>query len=74
MANGGDYRLLIAGRPDRCDDYWNALENEIREEVQSGRVILKADFILDEDTELYFKAADAVVLPYRQIYQSGVLF
>ena len=47
---------------------------EIREDVNSGHVVLNADFIPDEDTEVYFKAADAVILPYRQIYQSGVLF
>jgi len=37
-------------------------------------VLLRADFIPDEETELYFKAADVLVLPYRQISQSGVLF
>ena len=35
---------------------------------------MKTEFIPDEDTELYFKAADVLVLPYRYIYQSGVLF
>ena len=28
----------------------------------------------DEDTEIYFKAADVLVLPYTYIFQSGVLF
>ena len=28
----------------------------------------------DADTEIYFKAADVVVLPYTHIFQSGVLF
>ncbi len=27
----------------------------------------------DDETEVYFKAADALVLPYTDIYQSGVL-
>ncbi|MGC2266796.1 MAG: glycosyltransferase, partial [Candidatus Acidiferrales bacterium] len=26
------------------------------------------------DTELYFKAADVLVLPYKEIFHSGVLF
>ena len=39
-----------------------------------GRVLLRADYIPDDETEIYFKAADVLVLPYRQIYQSGVLF
>jgi glycosyltransferase involved in cell wall biosynthesis len=68
------YRLVIAGRPDRCEEYWAARTTEIADEVESGQVILRAGFIPDEDTELYFKAADVLALPYRQIYQSGVLF
>ena len=74
VASDHNYRLLIAGRPDNCEKYWSALREEIQEEVRSGRVVLNADFIPDEDTEAYFKAADAVILPYRHIYQSGVLF
>jgi glycosyltransferase involved in cell wall biosynthesis len=68
------YRLIIAGRPDRCDRYWNAIRQDLREDVQSGRIVLNAEFIPDSDTEVYFKAADVLVLPYRDIYQSGVLF
>jgi len=37
-------------------------------------VLLRAEFIPDEETELYFKAADVLVLPYTHIYQSGILF
>ena len=28
----------------------------------------------DADTEIYFKAADVLVLPYTHVFQSGVLF
>lgn len=69
-----DYRLIIAGRPDNCENYWKTIQQEIDEYVPSGRVVLKADFIPDEETEVFFKAADVLVLPYRQTYQSGVLF
>jgi glycosyltransferase involved in cell wall biosynthesis len=31
-------------------------------------------FIPDKDIELYFKAADVVVLPYTEIFQSGIAF
>jgi glycosyltransferase involved in cell wall biosynthesis len=68
------YRLIIAGRPDRCEDYWAARTKEIVDKVKSEQIILRACFIPDEDTEIYFKAADVLALPYRQIYQSGVLF
>ena len=74
LARGGNYRLIIAGRPERCEEYWRAIKAEIHEDVQRGRVLLRADFIPDDETEVYFKAADILVLPYRDIYQSGVLF
>ena len=46
----------------------------MHEDVQTGRILLRAGYIPDEETEVYFKAADVLVLPYRHIYQSGVLF
>ncbi len=41
---------------------------------RAGEYFSRADFIPDDETEVYFKAADVLVLPYRHIYQSGVLF
>jgi D-inositol-3-phosphate glycosyltransferase len=38
------------------------------------RIIERIEYIPDEQTELYFKAADLLVLPYTRIFQSGVLF
>jgi glycosyltransferase involved in cell wall biosynthesis len=69
-----DYRLIIAGRPKGSERYWSAILQTIRDDVQKGRVLLRADYVPDEETEVYFKAADVLVLPYRHIYQSGVLF
>lgn len=75
LARREDYRLIVAGRPENdCQVYWNAMQERIREDVRSGRILLRAYHIPDNETELYFKAADVLVLPYRQIYQSGVLF
>jgi D-inositol-3-phosphate glycosyltransferase len=74
FAKRNDYRLMIAGRPDNCEDYWSQIRQSIREDVESGQILLKSEFIPDEMTEVYFKAADVLVLPYRHIYQSGVLF
>jgi D-inositol-3-phosphate glycosyltransferase len=73
-APGSDYRLIIAGRAACDQQYWAEIRGRIDEDVKRGRVLLKADFIPDEETEVYFKAADVLVLPYRYIYQSGVLF
>jgi D-inositol-3-phosphate glycosyltransferase len=74
LARCDDYRLIIAGRPKNSERYWSIIQEAIRDHVKSGRVLLRADYIPDEETELYFKAADVLVLPYRYIYQSGVLF
>jgi glycosyltransferase involved in cell wall biosynthesis len=69
-----NYRLIIAGRQKSNETYWNTIQEAIREDVLSGRILLRADFIPDDQTEVYFKAADVLALPYRHIYQSGVLF
>lgn len=69
-----DHRLIIAGRPDNCEKYWGSICEGLSNEVRSGRVLLRAEFIPDHETEVYFKAADALVLPYKDVYQSGVLF
>jgi D-inositol-3-phosphate glycosyltransferase len=68
------YRLIVAGRPDNCDAYWTALREALHADNQNGEVVLRAGYIPDDETEIYFKAADVLVLPYRDIYQSGVLF
>ncbi len=74
LARSEDYQLIVAGRPLKCAEYWAALTETIREDVQKGRILLRAEYIPDEETEVYFKAADVVVLPYRDIFQSGVMF
>jgi D-inositol-3-phosphate glycosyltransferase len=74
LARRENYRLVIAGRPKNCEEYWKGIREAIRGEVDAGRIVLRAEFIPDEETEFYFKAADVLVLPYRHIYQSGILF
>jgi glycosyltransferase involved in cell wall biosynthesis len=74
LARREDYQLIIAGLPDWCEEYWKTIEEAIREDVQKGRILLRADWIPDAETEIYFKASDVLVLPYRDIFQSGVLF
>lgn len=68
------YRLIVAGRPKNCESYWNQLCEQMREPIRTGQILVRSDYIPDEETEVYFKAADVLVLPYRYIYQSGVLF
>jgi glycosyltransferase involved in cell wall biosynthesis len=74
LAWDGDYRLFIVGRPNNCESYWAGIQEASRSEVEKGRITIRANYVPDEETELYFKAADVFVLPYRHIYQSGVLF
>jgi D-inositol-3-phosphate glycosyltransferase len=68
-----DFRLIVAGRPNNCEAYWAAIRAASRDGVQRSLILLKGEYIPDEETEVYFKAADVLVLPYRHIYQSGVL-
>jgi D-inositol-3-phosphate glycosyltransferase len=68
------YRLIVAGWPKNCDEYWETVRQALLKNVQSGAALVRAEYIPDDETELYFKAADVLVLPYRYIYQSGVLF
>jgi D-inositol-3-phosphate glycosyltransferase len=69
------YRLVIAGEPKRgAENYLREVQRTIREDANLGNAIQRIEFIPDEETELYFKAADVTVLPYTRIFQSGVLF
>jgi glycosyltransferase involved in cell wall biosynthesis len=70
-----DYRLVVAGRPRKdAEDYWNATHHRINTSLDPERIIMRIEHVPDEETELYFKAADVIVLPYTRIFQSGVLF
>jgi glycosyltransferase involved in cell wall biosynthesis len=70
---GPDYRLIIAGRPKNCPSYWEAVQRRISCAGLRPNVIQRIEYVRDGDTEIYFKAADVLVLPYTQIFQSGVL-
>lgn len=70
-----EYRLIIAGLPMKgTEKYFEGIQKSIDQHESSRRVIQRIQFIPDEETELYFKAADVVALPYTEVYQSGVLF
>jgi glycosyltransferase involved in cell wall biosynthesis len=73
-ARRSDFKLIIAGRPKGFEKYWADVHERIQADVQSGRILLRKEYISDEETEVFFKAADVLALPYRYIYQSGVLF
>src|SRR4029077_5114391 len=60
--------------PRGAEAYWSGIQDTITRHVDPSRTFLKIEFVPDEATELYFKAADVLVLPYTEIFQSGVLF
>jgi glycosyltransferase involved in cell wall biosynthesis len=68
------YLLLIVGNPKGPENYWRQIQETIRVSGIGDRVIEKIEYVPDETTELYFKAADVLVLPYAHVFQSGVLF
>lgn len=70
-----DYLLIVAGeRKKGSEEYLDGILQYIARQRWQNQVTQKIEFIPDEETELYFKAADVLVLPYVQVFQSGVLF
>jgi len=74
LTKDGSYRLIIAGRLKGHQDYWRRIQQVILSSGVHDRIIKRIEYVPDEETELYFKAADVLVLPYTRIFQSGVLF
>ena len=69
------YRLIIAGRFRKgSEQYTERIQRELSESPNRSRFVVKPELIPDEEIELYFKAADVLVLPYTHIFQSGILF
>lgn len=63
-------QLVVAGRP--FDD---AIEREVREVAEgAGRLFLNLGWIPEEEMQHYLAAADLVVLPYREVTNSGAIF
>lgn len=63
--------LVIAGRPWKND--FAAYQEQIDRLHLKDRVRLHIRFIPDDEVATFYAAADVVVLPYRRIYQSGVV-
>jgi glycosyltransferase involved in cell wall biosynthesis len=69
-----NYRLIIAGRPKNCPSYWEEIRRLISQLGLAHYLVERIEYVPDADTEIYFKAADVLVLPYTHVFQSGVLF
>ena len=66
-----DTYLVVAGKPWKAD--YEMYAERIRSLGISEKVLGFIRFIEDDERDLFFKACDVLVLPYRKIYQSGVL-
>lgn len=66
-----DALLLIAGRPWKSD--YSIYLNLMKKLGIKQSCISHIRYIPDEDVPLYYSASDMVTLPYRRIYQSGVV-
>jgi glycosyltransferase involved in cell wall biosynthesis len=68
-------RLIVAGKVKRGhEEYWSAVQRSIAQCGIGDRVTQEVRFIPDEQVEPFLVASDAVVLPYVEIFQSGVPF
>ncbi len=66
-----DVNLIVAGKP--WKDSFDSYEVLIKELDLDSRIERRVRFIEDSERDLLFSAADCIVLPYRQVFQSGVL-
>ena len=64
-----DKRLLVAGEFYSDEKYYLDI---IKELDIAGQVVLRTDFIPDDEVKYYFSAADLVVQPYKTATQSGI--
>jgi glycosyltransferase involved in cell wall biosynthesis len=65
-----DTTLLIVGE---CYEDINKYKKIIQDLNISNNIIMENHFIANEDVEPYFKATDAVIMPYYSATQSGIL-
>lgn len=64
------FHLIIAGKPQYS---LSEINNRLQELNLSNRIKKDLRYITNKERNVYFSAADASVLPYTKIYQSGVL-
>ncbi len=71
VAKFPNLKLLIAGKVWKDD--FSKYTYLIKEKGLQNNIDLHIGYIPDEDVAIFYRSADLVVLPYRRIYQSGVL-
>jgi glycosyltransferase involved in cell wall biosynthesis len=66
--------LIIAGKPKRQSNYISELKEYASKMLPGENLKLRFQFIPIDEVETYFAAADCLALPYKRIFQSGVVF
>lgn len=70
-----DFQLILAGKNDLPNKkFQNTVSNKIKELTNKGKLFYFPEFIKNNEVEIFFKASDLLVLPYKFIYQSGLPF
>jgi glycosyltransferase involved in cell wall biosynthesis len=70
-----DIKLIIAGRIKvDCQEYWAGIQRVIEDHKLEDYIIKRIEYIPEEEAEIYFKAADVLILPYKNIFQSGLIY
>jgi len=68
-----ELKLVIAGSFTDAG-YRSSIVDQIERSVRCPGIVLHDRHVPNEEVEVYFNAADALVLPYRDISQSGLIF
>lgn len=64
-------KLIIAGKPWKDD--FSKYQNIIDERKLKNNTYLKIKYVDENERDLLYSACDFIILPYKEIYQSGVL-
>lgn len=70
---GDEYVLVIAGKTSG-GAYGQEVERMIDSNKNTSQIVKKIGWIENEEVATYCRAADALLMPYKHIDQSGVLF
>jgi glycosyltransferase involved in cell wall biosynthesis len=69
------FRVLVVGSVKSGEaEYFERMQELIRTSEVADLIEQTIEYLPEDRVEYYFKAADVLVLPYRRIFQSGVLF
>ncbi|MCI0714043.1 MAG: glycosyltransferase family 4 protein [Chloroflexi bacterium] len=71
-ATRNNLQLIIAGNP-QPESLRNTYEAQIAAMTYGDDVTLRAEFIPRDEVDYYFRAADALALPYKSIDFSGIM-